>query len=1172
MFVAVAAIALFTTQPQAHLVAQLGHSAPVHAIAYSPDGRLVVTASNDATARLWDAATGHELRTLAGHTEGIDAVAVSPDGRFVATGSRDKTAKLWDSATGAEVRTLPHGNGAIVAVAFSPDGQFVLTGGWDAAVTFWDVATGEPVRTLSGLDKGVSSVAVSPDGRKVVTGSSDHTARLWDAANGAALRTLPGHTNTVSAVAFSPDSRSIATASWDHTVRVWNTENGSVVHTLKRHEREVTSVAFSPDGRRLLSGSRDGTAVLWDAESGKALGAATGHMDWISSVAFSPDGRYLLTGSHDKTTRQWDSRGEVKPLTFASRSSGLWAAAYSPDGRLFATGGRDGVTTLWDTSTGQPARLLTGHEDWVSSIAFAPDGESIATASWDTTVKLWSVNTGALLRTFAGHSSAVTSVVFSPDGASLATRVRDKSAKVWSVATGTEVHAFAAGERPVDSIAFSPDSKYLMIGWNAAAQIWDTATWKPGKVIGPHTFDFELPAVVFSPDARVVLTASGDGTARLWNARSGAALRNWNAHGSEIRSAVFSPDGRFILTGSSDRTARLWNASTGAEIRTFSGHTGSVNAAVFSRDGKFVLTASDDGTARLWEIDSGSALSTLIAFADEEWAVVDRDGRFDASRGGDVEGLHWVTGDEVIALHRLKSRYYDPYLLAKLLGTKKEDLIDVTALDRIPPSPGVEVAGPVKGSTKITITVRNRGGGIGNVRVLVNRKEFADDACGTRRGTWRERIECVVDLASAHLLPGDDNTIDVVAWNNDETISRGVAVVTRTAGDGEKRRPELYAILVGISEYASPSLRLRYAAKDANDMASAIELGGRGLFGAERVHLTRLVTGDPLVKPPTKANLKAAFAAAERAQPGDVLLVYFAGHGTAIVDDYVYPTSQATTVDLDDTASRERDAVTGTELVDWIKKIRALKQVMILDTCAAGAVAAHFQPGKRSESSSIVRALEQLSSRTGFHVLMGSAADAVSYESDGLGQGLLTYALLHGMKGAALDGEIVDVSKLFQHAADHVPLLARQKTRVQRPQIAAPRGLTFPIGRLGVKDRDDIKLPLMRPIVLRPLLLNADANRDDLQLTAALKNALLDHSYAKHEIDFVDKDDYPGGIRPEGTYKVAGSRAVVSLVLSQDQKPIASFDVEGFSTDVPSLTEKMKAAVCAAILNGSREN
>ncbi|HYC88046.1 MAG TPA: caspase family protein [Thermoanaerobaculia bacterium] len=1165
MFTLIAAMALLA-QPRSHIVAQLGHSKPVHAVAWSPGGRLVVTAGADATAVVWNAESGHHLRTLAGHTKEIDALAFSPDGRFVATGSRDLTAKLWDVATGEEVRTLPHGNGDIRAVAFTPDSRQVLTGGWDSSVTFWDTATGEPLRSLSGFEKGVTSIAVSPDGRKVVTGSSDRTARLWDAASGGALRTLAGHTDTITAVAFSPDSRFVATASWDRTIRLWDAGSGSSVRTLTRHTDGVLSLAFSPDGRRLLSGARDLTAVLWDTASGKALGVATGHTDWVSSVAFSPDGRYLLTGSHDRTTRRWDSRGDASPLFFASHSSSLEAAAYSRDCRLFATAGRDGIATLWDVSSGQPIRSLKGHEHWVMALAFAPDGRSLATASWDKTVRLWSVPTGTLLRTFAGHEEAVTALVFSPDGRLLATRGWDQSAKVWDVSTGAEVRAFAPKEKPVDSLAFSPDGRFLVTGWNAGARVWDTATWQQVRVIGPHTIGFELRAVAFSPDGRVLLTASGDGTVKLWNVKSGAALRTLSAHAGQVLDAIFSRDGRFILTAGGDGTAKLWNASTGAEVRTFAGHTGPVNAAVFSCDAKLVLTASGDGTARLWELDSSQAMATVIAFENEEWAVVDRDGRFDAASGTKVEGLHWVTGDRATALGQLGQRYYDPELLAKLLGGKV-GLIDVEGLDRLPEGPEVIVDGPAAGSTKIAVTLRDRGDGIGNVRVLVNLKEVADDACGTRAGPPKKSVSCVVDLAAARFSRSEENTIEVVAWNRDGTVHERGVVRRPPVGAGEARLPELHAIVVGITDYAVPHLKLSYAAPDANRMARAIELAGRGLFGDGRVHLTRLVTGDPGVPPPTRDNIEAAFVlAARRAEEEDVLFVYLAGHGTTAGKDYVYPTSQATAIDMPDSLTRNRAAVTGTQLLEWTKRIHARKQVMVVDTCASGALGAQLHPDERSERSEIARLLQELSERTGFHILMGSAANASSFEDHRLGQGLLTYTLLEGMKGAALlNGTDVDVSRLFQHAAREVPLLARRLDKEQFPRIAAPRGVTFSFGRLTPAARAEIPVPPLRPTVLRPILIESGAGRDVLALTGALTGALREASHAECDIRFFEGDDDAEALRPEGTYTVDGTRVVVRLALSRKEQPIASLTIEGSASDVASLAEKVAAAICAAI-------
>ena len=200
-------------------------------------------------------------------------------------------------------------------------------------------------------------------------------------------------------------------------------------------------------------------------------------------------------------------------------------------------------------------------------------------------------------------------------------------------------------------------------------------------------------------------------------------------------------------------------------------------------------------------------------------------------------------------------------------------------------------------------------------------------------------------------------------------------------------------------------------------------MGAKNLFGAERAHVTLFNTsGDAGATAPTKANLRKAFEEiARKATPSDVFVVYMAGHGTGKTgsDAYFFLTQDARGFsDLEDPAVRAQVTVSSDDLTEWVKAIPALKHIMVLDTCAAGQAASALVE-RRSVSADQIRAIERLKDRTGFHILMGSAADAVSYEASRYGQGLLTYALLQGMRGAALrDGEYVDVSPLFQYAAD----------------------------------------------------------------------------------------------------------------------------------------------------------
>jgi WD40 repeat protein/transcriptional regulator with XRE-family HTH domain len=344
---------------------------------FSPDGTQLAavslsTASGNAI-KLWDAATGRELLTLAGHTAWVMGIALSQDGQRLASTSLDGTVKIWNLTPGQEtIAVVSALTGYGTRVAFNPNGQEFATNGGDGTATIWNAQTGKPRLVLNGHDIEVLNVAFSADGKRFATGSLDATVVIWDTASGQKLLTLIGHKVGVRDIAFSPDGSLIATGGFDSTAKIWDAKTGTVIHEITGHDGIVLGVAFSPDGTRLATSSTDATAKIWDVKTGELLLTLTGHNAGLPDIAYSPDGTMLATGSGDGTAILWDAATGVKLLTLIGHSSQIQSVAFSPDGKLLATGSEDNTAKVWDVATGEEILTLPGNVGGVKGVAFSP--------------------------------------------------------------------------------------------------------------------------------------------------------------------------------------------------------------------------------------------------------------------------------------------------------------------------------------------------------------------------------------------------------------------------------------------------------------------------------------------------------------------------------------------------------------------------------------------------------------------------------------------------------------------------------------------------------------------------------------------------------------------------------------------------------------------------------
>jgi len=601
-----------------------GHEDEVTSAVYSPQGDLILTASKDGTARVWNR-RGQELLVLSGHGGPVVDAQFSPAGEpmLILTVSEDFTARLWDME-GNQIAALRGHEGPITDAAFSPQGDLVLTGSQDAAARLWNVE-GDPIQTFRHSDW-VPSVAFSPQGDLILTAcgrgtipSKSSTAHLWR-RSGQQLAVLEGHEDSIFWAVFSPSGERILTVSGDRTARLWACD-GTRLAVCRGHVDNLGArPCFSPDGRFVLTASWDGTARLWDARTGTQLRVFRGHGGGVIMVRFSPAGDRVLTASADQTARLFDLDGNELAL-LAGHNSFVSTAVFSPSGDEILTASGDGTARLWDATTKEIPRFQ-GHSSGLFGGALSPRGNCIATASGDGTVRIWSLAGGAPT-VCHGHDSFVEDVAFSPDGDSLLSGSGDLTARLWDLG-GRELAIFRGHEDELSAVGFSHEGDRVLTGsYDGTVRFWNLRGEQLGLLRFPGV---KILSAVFAPGDDRVLMGMSDGTAQLWNLE-GNKLNAWRGHAGWVRSAVFSPSEDQILTAGDDGTARLWDRA-GREIAALRGHRGIVFSAVFSSDGDRVLTASWDRTARLWPAEPAALLQLARQrLSDREFSSAER-GRY----------------------------------------------------------------------------------------------------------------------------------------------------------------------------------------------------------------------------------------------------------------------------------------------------------------------------------------------------------------------------------------------------------------------------------------------------------------------------------------------------------------------------------------------------------------
>ena len=540
-----------------------GHSSRVFAVDVADDGQKLASAGFNGQVRIWDTQTGKTTRKFA--TEGLPVwgLKFGPQSRWLAASSVDKTIWLWNVETGKLRHRLRGHTAEVWRLTLSADGSKLLSGSADGTVRIWDVETGKTLRILRGHKGGVWHLDASPDGKWLASVGADKTLRLWPLDPEGDPTIIEAHSAGIETVRFSPDSSLVATGSVDKEVRVWNVKTKALLHRLNGHSERIYALRFDSTGRQLFSAGFDRSVRKWAFQSKKGRSPSGGHKGEVWSAGLSPDKRLVASSGADKTIRIWrvDTGEQIKLL--GGHQAVAQDVQFSPDGQHLISGSYDNTLRIWELKTGTTERVLYGHQRGVNGVSVSPDGSTIASASWDGTVRIWNAKTGNEIRQLSADDDRFMTARFSPDGKTVFAGGIKGPIYRWRLSDGKQLPPLVGHKERVWGLRASGDGLSLVSGsWDKTLRLWNLRTGDNRILLthSSHINDIDL-----NPNQRTIAVPTAESSWRTIT-MDGKVERVFFGHQQEINRIRFDGSRDLAVSASDDGTVRIWNVNNGRPL------------------------------------------------------------------------------------------------------------------------------------------------------------------------------------------------------------------------------------------------------------------------------------------------------------------------------------------------------------------------------------------------------------------------------------------------------------------------------------------------------------------------------------------------------------------------------------------------------------------------------